>query len=154
MFYQPHFSEFFFHLPTQIFMICGKSPGWIETAPTHNPTTWFLVGSLHGKMAISPPTHKLDFWYSNRYYQHLLSYQNQVGGLCVGGVWIQPGDLPLTQYFVKCAKNIQNPNFCPSEELSYAPPDSYCRTFSEKKARVIREFSKIIQDCSAFSFIF
>ena len=58
-----------------------------------------VIFSFHVKMAISPPTHIfgalidiVTIFYHTK---------NQVGGLCVGGVSIQPGDLPQTPLFVK-----------------------------------------------------
>ena len=51
-----------------------------------------FFGLFHGKLTISPPTqnaYALDFWYSNRYCQHLYHTKNQVGGSYVGGVSLE-----------------------------------------------------------------
>ena len=103
--------------------VCGKSPGSIETRPTHqifrmvkdadnisyctknqvcglcvggDMIILFLVGSMVKWPCISVYAH--DFWYSNIYCQHFLPYQKSGGlaGLYVGGDSIQPGDLPHT----------------------------------------------------------
>ena len=52
------FEIFSYFLTKCLIKVCGKSPDWIETPPTHNPPCWFLV-----------------------YY----CTKNQVRGLCVGG---------------------------------------------------------------------
>ena len=51
---------------------------WSFYHETNQKITWTYL-CLH-------TTHALYFWYSNWYCQHLLSYQNQVGGSCVGVV--------------------------------------------------------------------
>ena len=48
-----------------------------------------FVGSFHGKMTISPPTHNPRIWFFGKVIDIVSIFyhtKNQVGGLCVGGV--------------------------------------------------------------------
>ena len=58
-------------------------------------------------MVISPPTHALDLWSSNRYCQYFYPTKNQVRGLCVGG------DITIIffSYFTEFRENRPHPFF-------------------------------------------
>ena len=102
-----------------------------------------MFGSFHGKMAISPlhTTHVLDFWYSNRYCQHFHHAKNTVGGLCVGGVSIQPGNL----HHYWCKLTDRQPGNLPLTQKRYSQTEILKN--SRKSYKILgnlRKFQKIL----------
>ena len=52
-----------------------------------------FFGSFHGKRVISPPKHNPHTGFLVDIVSIVYHIKNPAGGLCVGGVSIQPGDL-------------------------------------------------------------